>query len=98
VRQHIRYPRGSECQCAACDRFFTSPSGFSFHQWWRGKGSGSVLGVPIRPRSAWCPESGQEASRGLCRTGTPTRQRLRPSNRPFASAYLGKKPRTGPTT
>lgn len=38
-----RSPRGSECQCPACSRFFTSPSGFDFHQWWRGRGDKAAL-------------------------------------------------------
>jgi hypothetical protein len=33
-----RFPKGAECQCAKCSRFFTSPSGFQFHQWTRGRG------------------------------------------------------------
>lgn len=42
-RQATRSPKGSECQCPACARFFTSPSGFDFHQWWRGRGDTAVL-------------------------------------------------------
>lgn len=41
--QATRSPKGSECQCPACARFFTSPSGFDFHQWWRGRGDKAVL-------------------------------------------------------
>lgn len=45
-----RFPRGAECQCGQCSRFFTSPSGFDFHQWWRGRGDKAVL-VCIDPAS-----------------------------------------------
>jgi hypothetical protein len=41
--QATRSPKGSECQCPACGRFFTSPSGFDFHQWWRGRGDKARL-------------------------------------------------------
>jgi len=37
-------PRGGECECRACGRTFTSPSGFDWHQWWHGpRGEESAL-------------------------------------------------------
>lgn len=48
--QATRSPQGSECQCSACGRFFTSPSGFDFHQWWQGRGDKAAL-VCLEPAS-----------------------------------------------
>lgn len=38
-----RSPRGGQCQCGGCGRFFTSLSGFDFHQWWAGRGDHTHL-------------------------------------------------------
>lgn len=38
-----RSPKGAQCQCGGCGRFFTSLSGFDFHQWWSGRGDKARL-------------------------------------------------------
>jgi hypothetical protein len=69
-----RFPRGAECQCGNCGRFFTSPSGFDFHQWWRGRGDKAVLvcldpiliGMVLRPHAGggtWAL-AGKDAPKG----------------------------------
>lgn len=73
-----RFPRGVECQCGNCSRFFTSPSGFDFHQWWRGRGDKTVLvcldpaliGMTVRDHAAgetW-QMAGKDAPKGEAAT------------------------------